>query len=53
MSGPIRARHVLNNLRESRRRAFDKLDLEDMAEMEEQEDDLQQHPKVSRKSLSM
>jgi hypothetical protein len=53
MSGPIRARHGLNNLRESRRRAFDKLDLEDMAEMEEQEDDLQQHPKVSRKSLSM
>jgi hypothetical protein len=51
MAGPIRARHGLNNLRESRRRAFDKLDLEDMAEMEEQEDDMQ--PKVSRKALSM
>jgi hypothetical protein len=50
MAGPIRARHGLNNLRESRRRAFDKLDLEDMAEMEEQEDEL---PKVSRKALSM
>jgi len=50
MAGPIRARHGLNNLRESRRRAFDKLDLEDMAEMEEQEDE---QPKVSRKALSM